>query len=103
MTRAGRRVETHTFKDGEWTCMQYQNTVVAKFRVQPFSGATEYEVVLNTDGWWTATTKKRMNQFAEDQDLEFSVYQRNFDWFVQVPTGEIEFEHHSISFSIPIC
>lgn len=39
-------------------------------------------VTLNTDGHDTATTRKKMNQAAEQFLLGFSVYQKNRQWFV---------------------
>jgi len=41
-------------------------------------------VILNPGGWFTATTKLRMNQFANQYDLPFSVYQKDHQWYVGV-------------------
>ena len=39
-------------------------------------------IILNNGGWMTVTTKRRMNQVAEQFDLEFTVYQKDFEWYV---------------------
>lgn len=39
-------------------------------------------IILNTGGWWTNTTKTRMNQTSHQFDLGFSVYQKDYSWFV---------------------
>ena len=40
-------------------------------------------VTLNSGGWYTNTTKTRMNQASNQFDLGYRVYQKNFDWFVE--------------------
>ena len=42
-------------------------------------------VTLNSDGWQTVTTKRKMNQAARQFGLGFSVFQKNHDWFVNCP------------------
>jgi len=44
-------------------------------------------VRLNSGGWQTATTKKRINQAFELFDLPWRVYQENFVWRVVGPNG----------------
>ena len=39
-------------------------------------------ITLNSDGWQTVTTKRRMNQASEYYGLEFQVYQKDFIWYV---------------------
>lgn len=40
-------------------------------------------ITLNSDGWRTATTKRRMNQTANQCNLGFQVVQHKGEWFVQ--------------------
>lgn len=40
------------------------------------------DIVLNTGGWKTATTKTRMNQAANEFELGYQVFQKNHEWFV---------------------
>lgn len=42
----------------------------------------ERKIKLNSDGWRTVTTKRRMNQAGNLFNLGFSVYQKNYEWFV---------------------
>lgn len=39
-------------------------------------------ITLNSGGWKTVTTKRRMNQASEHYGLEFHVYQKDFVWYV---------------------
>jgi hypothetical protein len=39
-------------------------------------------ITLNTGGWWTPTTKTRMNQAANEFNLGFYIYQEDFQWYV---------------------
>lgn len=69
-----------------WTRMVYHNTCVAEYRptsyLDPNDPRAGRIVRLNTGGYYTKTTKKRMNQFAEMFDLPFRVYQEKGEWFV---------------------
>jgi hypothetical protein len=49
-------------------------------------------VTLDSGGYMTNTTKTRMNQVAEGFHLNFAVYQRNHQWYVKVPGGDLDFE-----------
>ena len=64
-------------------------------------------VVLDTGGWFTATTKVRMNQTAAQFGLPYRVHQTAGKWFVRVVEGGdwdnariIPFEGSSVSFTI---
>ena len=41
-------------------------------------------VTLNSGGWYTNTTKTRMNQASNEYGLGYRVYQKDWDWFVEV-------------------
>lgn len=45
------------------------------------------EITLNTGGFWTYTTKHRMNQTAAAYELGFSVHQARGDWYVTTAAG----------------
>ena len=46
------------------------------------------EIILDTGGWWTTTTKTRMNQASRQFGLGFSVFQRDWAWFVTTARGK---------------
>ena len=50
-------------------------------------------IILNNGGWMTVTTKRRMNQVAEQFDLEFTVYQKDFEWYVVLNGQTLPFEN----------
>ena len=54
----------------------YHNTEVVKV-------INDNQVVLNNGGYYTATTKRRMNQASMQYNLGFSVYQSEFCWYVR--------------------
>ena len=56
------------------TRVQYHRTIVVKFDAN--------EIILDTGGWRTVTTKLRMNQASNQFDLGYQVYQHDFNWFV---------------------
>jgi hypothetical protein len=48
---------------------------------------TILNVVFNTGGWYTMTTKLRMNQASNEYDLGVGVRQRDFDWYIVDDNG----------------
>jgi hypothetical protein len=60
--------------DGIKTAIRYHDTDV----VTIYSDC----VVLNTGGWFTVTTKRRMNQASKEYNLGFSVWSKQGRWFV---------------------
>ena len=79
----------------------YHNTLVAHVRRD--TEGSSY-VKLNNGGYMTATTKLRMNQFANDYcGGTFSVYQRKGDWFVAIEGVDrhFTFEGGKTAFYIP--
>lgn len=57
----------------------YQTPVVTWYRDK---------IILNTGGWYTATTKSRMNTFLP---TGYRVYQKHFYWWINTPTGKVPF------------
>ena len=53
----------------------FHNTVVVAFDTR--------KITLNNGGWYTPTTKKRMNQASDDFLLGFKVYQKNYEWYCE--------------------
>ena len=77
-------VHTAVFHSLGSTYVVYHNTDVVRFN--------ESEITLKTDGWYTQTTKNRMNQASNQYNLGFSVSQRNYKWYVMTPDGEVPFK-----------
>jgi hypothetical protein len=69
---------------GGKTKVIYHQTAVVTFN--------DNQIILNTGGWFTATTKTRMNQTSEQFDLGFKVYQRDHAWFVDYRGETIPFQ-----------
>ena len=66
-----------------WTEIQYHNTVVVKFNNK--------QIILNSGGWYTNTTKTRMNQASNQFDLSFWVSQVDFEWSVYFDGNDMPF------------
>lgn len=67
--------KTSVFTEDGYTKVIYHNTAVVKFNRD--------EIILNSGGWLTNTTKTRMNQASNQYCLAIRVYQKNHDWFVE--------------------
>ena len=80
-SQIGRTATTIATDNEGYTVVTYHNTQVVRFNND--------EVYLNTGGWWSATTKTRMNQTAKQFGLGFSVFQKNDKWFVKYPAGRV--------------
>lgn len=82
---------TSVFQHDGDTIVKYHNTNVVRFNAKT--------ITLSTGGWKTVTTKVRMNQAANQFDLGYTVYQNNFNWFVQLRDGAtLEFDDREITF-----
>ena len=72
-----------TFDSNKELFVQYHATKVVRF-------SDEY-IVLNTGGFYSATTKTRMNQVSNQFDLGYYVYQKKGNWFVSYKGVDIDF------------
>lgn len=61
--------------------VQYHSTKIVQWN--------DDEIILDTGGWFTPTTKTKMNQVAHQFDLAFHVYQENGEWYVSQPNNHI--------------
>ena len=77
---SGVATSIRTDSDG-YTCVRYHQTDVVRFKGE--------RIILNTGGWFTATTKLRMNQASNQFGLGFRVYQKNHEWFVSLRDGRV--------------
>jgi len=71
----GTRVETAHGCTFVW----YHGTPVAAFG--------DKEIILTTNGWYTPTTKTRMNQASAQFNLGFQVFQKKWQWYVAYKNG----------------
>ena len=69
--------------DNDYTKVKYHYTDVVKFNFQ--------EIILNSGGWHTLTTKTRMNQASNQFDLGYCVSQKDFEWFVDFKDEILDF------------
>jgi len=54
-------------------------------------------VRLNSGGWRTNTTKKRVNKALDAWGFsDHGIYQHDFEWYVRTPNGDIEFEENMV-------
>jgi hypothetical protein len=69
-------------KVGNTSYCRYHDT-----RVLSFDHDT-LQLTLNTDGYFSATTKKRMNLALRELGLPYNVSQRDYLWYIKTPLGE---------------
>lgn len=58
---------------------------------------TEEGITLNTGGWRSVTTKRKMNQAARQFNLGYAVEQKDFEWFVHWQGQRIPFAGNVIT------
>ena len=76
--------KTIWFDNGDHGGVTYQQT-----NIIAWNGG---KITLRSGGWETVTTKRKMNQAARQFALGYSVWQKNYKWFVDLPNGEtVEF------------
>lgn len=76
-------VATAIYTDQEYTRSIYHNTPVVSFNRD--------KIILNSGGWMTSTTKKRMNQVAEMFNLKYQVYQKDYNWYIDYKGQTFDF------------
>jgi hypothetical protein len=84
--------------EGSWG-----NTFVGTYQLTDVASVENNKKVhLNTGGWWTRTTKVRMNQFSNEFcNGAFYVYQKNHDWYVRLADGtELPFSGNTVDFEV---
>ena len=74
---------TFTDEDG-YAKVVYHNTAVVAFNKK--------KVILDSGGWKTATTKTRMNQASRQFRLGYSIFQKNYEWWVEYKGKVAEFQ-----------
>lgn len=62
-------------RDG-WQCVVYAETIIVRWN--------DDTILLNTGGWKSVTTKRKMNQASAQFGLGFGVFQRKSAWYVQI-------------------
>ena len=67
--------KTKIKKHNDEIIVKYHDTNVVTFN--------NNSIVLNTGGWTSNTTIKRMNETSNQFDLGFGVFQKNWEWFVE--------------------
>ena len=73
----------------------YHGTCVVRY------SPSKETVTLNSNGWLTVTTKRRMNQASNQFHLGFQVVQRAGDWYVCRPGHDKMLPYHDgMSFSV---
>ena len=72
---------TKITRDGYSTIVRLHGTPVVEYSAQ--SGV----LVLNSGGYRTATTKRRINEVANEWGLGFYVYQKAKEWYIKSDCG----------------
>jgi len=83
------RVATSVVTENGITSVYYHGTPVVRW-----GGGL---IVLNTGGWFTSTTKTRMNQAANQHGLGFAVHQKSRKWFVTYRGETIPFNGNNVT------
>jgi hypothetical protein len=77
--------------------------LVGYYRGTPVARLAGDVVTLNTGGWFSRTTKVRMNQFSHNfTNHAFGVYQLKGDWFVDVNGQTLKFNGNELSFKLGV-
>ena len=88
MHKIGKHMTTISkYDDG--TAVTYHNTAVVVFN--------DDTITLNTGGWFSNTTKTRMNQASHQFDLGYYVFQRAGKWYVDAGVDRIPFDGNTVT------
>lgn len=70
---------TTVTKVGDLNVCTYHRTAVVQWN--------DERIILDSGGFETVTTKRRMNEVSEHYGLGFTVYQSDFTWYVRLSDG----------------
>ena len=100
-----RRYQTdRLLRTGQASSSFYHRTCIVRLlqRPEPLATGTGYRlptIVLRTDGWKSVTTKRKMNQAANEFNLPFQVWQHKGQWWrVRTDAGEFAFDGDTFAF-----
>ncbi len=71
---------TTVVENGDDLAVTYVSTAIVK--------RNGNKITLDSGGWETVTTKRKMNQAARQFALGYGVYQEKHKWYVTTPKGE---------------
>jgi hypothetical protein len=74
------------------TILTVDGYIVVVYHSTPIVSFNADRIILDHGGWMTETTKRRMNQAANQFGLGFQVYSRNFSWYASFNGQEIPLE-----------
>ena len=79
--------------------VRYHSTDVV---VASYDRNDNLRIILNTNGWFTATTKTRMNQTFSQWEIPIRIFQKDFQWYIDLPyhSEPIPFPANSIHITI---
>ncbi len=86
----GKTATTVKQRDGVLTVTYHATDVVV---------ASPTTVKLDTGGWFTKTTKTRMNQASAQFGLGYTVYAKRGSWFVDTNGTTVPFNGNTVEFS----
>ena len=79
-----RKVATRIYADDEGIYIIYHNTIIFNYNYK------NHKVKLNTNGWYTRTTKERINQCFRTFLIDYTIYQWDYIWYIyNFKTNEI--------------
>ncbi len=73
---------------GNTTVYTREDMMRVRFHYTDVVSWNDKEIILNTGGWFSATTKTRMNQASRQFDLGYSVYSKDYQWYVHQAGAE---------------
>ena len=97
----------YQYRDNDGLLHQLSNVRTVRYHstdvvVTCYDRNDNLHIILNTGGWFTVTTKTRMNQTFSQWGLPIGVFQKNFNWYIDLPyhTEPIPFSSRSVHITI---
>lgn len=78
------------------TVRQEQNILSLVYHQTEVVKADQQSITLKNGGWWTLTTKTRMNQCSRQYGFGYEVYQRDHNWYAKYKGKEFSFSKDGV-------
>ena len=85
-------------KKGNTSVIENQGLVVVRYHETDIMkhDKNAETIQLNNGGWLTDTTRRRINQYMSENNIDIQIVQKNFEWIVYSKGEKIPFENKMV-------
>ena len=90
-----KKKKTKVYNTANGVAVRFYDTEIFNYNLD------KHTITLRTDGYFTVTTKRRINQAFQELNLPFTLWQKDYDWFVRKTGTDLIWEFEGNELNIP--